>query len=176
MRAKTTVSIKEQADRRITELHIIEARKRALRLFCTGSSIFPDEWSGNTINETLNVDLTEFALHARCVSELCDLRKEKFPGADATRFKIEDPADFVFIDDYAEALNRLVHARKFVVGYGIWTGKKIWLNSKQEKIISYVKVETDRWPSANISVVGLATCFLGEVLITVKERFPDFLF
>ena len=175
MREKRTDTIKEPADRRITELHIIEARKRALRLFCTGSSIFPDEWGGNTINETLNVDLTEFALHARCVNELCDLRKEKFPGAGATRFKIEDPADFVLIDDYAEALNRLVHARKFVVGYGIWTGKKIWLNSKREKI-SYVRVETDRWPPANISVVGIAICFLGEVLIAVKERFPDYAF
>jgi len=166
----------EPADRRITELHLVEARNRALRLFCTSSTMFPDEWGGDSVNETLNVDLTEFALHARCVNDLCGLAGMKFPGVNATRFNLTEPSAFVLIDDYHDALNYLVHARRFIVGYGLWTGPKVWLNSAQDKMVSYVRVETDRRPAANISVFGIATCFLSEVLITVKQRFPDYRF
>jgi hypothetical protein len=166
----------DPSDRRITELHLTAARKAALRLFCTASTMFPDEWGGDVINETLHVDLTEFAIHARRVSELCDLMMTEFPGADATRFQISEPSDFPLMKDYHKALSRLVHARKLVVGYALWTGPKIWLNSAKDKAVSYVRVETDRYPAANISVFGIATCFLSEVIIAVKRRFPEYRF
>lgn len=166
----------EAADRRITELHLAEARRRALRLFCTSSAIFPDEWGGGIVNDALHVDLTIFALHARRVSELCGFSQTKFTGVATTRFRITDPPDLVLIADYNDALNRLVHARRFIVGYAVWDGAKVWLNSANDKVVSYVAVETDRRPRANLSVFGLATCFLSEVLIAVKAGFSELRF
>lgn len=166
----------EAADRRIAELHLAQARNGALRLFCTSSAIFPDEWGGSIVNESLHIDLTSFALHARRVSELCGFSQMKFAGVATTRFRISDPPDLVLIADYNEALNRLVHARRFIVGYAVWDGTKIWLNSANDKVVSYVAVETDRRPRANLSVFGLATCFLSEVLIAVKTSFPELCF
>jgi hypothetical protein len=138
--------------------------------------MFPDEFGGNIVNEMLNVDLTEFALHARCVNDLCGFADMKFPGANSTRFTISEPGEFVLVDNYNDALNRLVHARRFVVGYAVWTGPKIWLNSAKDKAASYVRVETDRRAPANISIFGIAVCFLTEVLIEVRKRFPEYQF
>jgi hypothetical protein len=62
----------------VANLHLSEARRRAMRLFCTASTLFPDVWRAPLLNEQVLLDATEFALHARRLNELCGLRSVDF--------------------------------------------------------------------------------------------------
>lgn len=66
-----------ESTQKLTEIHVQEARRYALRLFAYVSTVFPSEWS-QAWNEIITPDLLEFAFHARKVNEFCKLREETF--------------------------------------------------------------------------------------------------
>jgi hypothetical protein len=123
-----------------------------------------------------SIDLAEFAIHARRVTEHCDLRGASFPNADASRFKFTVPPPEPIEKDYHEALNRLVHAKTYTIGHVVWDGPKIFLRSKQNLALGYVRIATDRRESACVSVFGVATCFLCSVIASVREKHPELQF
>jgi len=161
-------------ERRLAEIHILSAIDCALRLFSTSSSIIPEEFK-DKISDQIITDLSEFALHARRVNELCGFQNTDFQGADADRFNASGH-DAPIETSYQSALNRLIHARKFTVGYSIWDGNKIFLESKNNIIPSYVKIETDRRAPACVKIFGVSFCFLTEVIQKIKSDFPDLQF
>jgi hypothetical protein len=162
-------------ERRVAELHLIQARERALRLFTLASTIFPEEWA-KPLDELAVVDLTEFAIHARRITELCDLRGETFSGADASRFKFSVPPPEPLETNYNEALNQLIHAKTYTVGHMVWDGPKIFLSSAQNLTLGYVRIATDRKATKCVSIFGVSTCFLTAVLPAVKTKHPQFQF
>jgi len=162
-------------ERRVAELHITNARARALRLFQTGSTIFPEEWA-TQIDEQTVVDLAEFAIHARRVVELCDLRSLNFTGADSTRHKYTVVPPEPLEANFHDALNKLIHAKTYAVGHAIWDGPKVFTASAQNMVVSYMRISTDRRPSSCISVFGLAWCFLTQVIPSLKSRHPEIQF
>jgi len=165
----------QRMERRLAELHITQARERALRIFTLSSTIFPEEWA-KQLDEIAVVDLAEFAIHARRITELCDLRTAKFAGADASRYKFSVPPPEPLEADYHEALNRLIHAKSYTVGHVVWDGAKIYLTSANNLAISYVRIATDRKPSSCVSVFGIAHCFLTDVLASVRKKHPEIQF
>lgn len=162
-------------ERRLAELHIVQARERALRLFALCSTIFPEEMVKH-LGELAVVDLAEFAIHARRITELCDLRLEKFTGADACRYKYSAPPPEPLETDYHEALNRLIHAKSYSIGHVVWDGPKIFTASAQNLAIGYVRIATDRKSLSCVSTFGIVHCFLSSVLAKVHEKHPGLQF
>ena len=146
--------------RRLTELHVIAARGRAVRLFCTASTIFPAEWAAQIVAEQTTVDLSEFSYHARRVIELCGFRNRIFESVDQVRFGLSPGQNIEFIHDLHEALNRLHHVRELDFDWAVWEGEKIFLASSRNLVPSFVRVETDKLPTANISISVLLSRFL----------------
>lgn len=161
-------------ERRLAELHIINARERALRLFALCSTIFPEVMKTH-LDELAVVDLAEFAIHARRITELCDLRSEKFAGADACRYKYSVPPPEPLEIDYHEALNRLIHAKTYTMGHVVWDGPRIF-GDAIHLAIGYVRIATDRKPSSCVSAFGVVHCFLSSVLARVTAKHSELRF
>ena len=161
-------------ERRLAELHISRAIDSALRLFSISSSIIPIEFK-DRVSDQIIVEISEFALHARRVNEICDFRKFDFSTTKSDRWNTsghQSPLE----DRYQNALNRLIHAKSLTVGYSQWGGEKIFLSSQNNIIPSYLEIETDRLDAKCVSIFGVSFCFLTEVIIKIKEEYPELAF
>ena len=161
---------------RLAEIHICQARSRALRLFAFTSTVIPGEWSGTWV-ETLVPDLVEFGFHARKVNEFCGFMKEDFPSIDQKIVKISEGDPGNWESNYQHALNALMHMNSFIVGHAHADHRKIFTHAESNLITTYIIATTDKFPEkTTISVIGLVNCFLSEVLPRVKTQFPHFSF
>ena len=155
--------------RRLTEIHIEQARLRALRLVAFTGSVFPGEWSNNW-NELIVPDLLEFGFHARKVNELCGLLGESFPSINkrVVQISTNDPENWE--ESYRNALNALMHMQSFVIGHVHADHRQIYLKAEANLIATYVKIQTDRFSEVTISIYGLADCFLNYVIARAREK------
>jgi hypothetical protein len=155
--------------RRLTEIHIEQARSRALRLVAFTGAVFPGEWKQHW-NDVLIPDLLEFAFHARKVNEFCGLMNENFPSINTKVVNISDGDPGGWEGSYRNALNALMHMRSFVLGHAHAEHRKIFLHAESNLIALYIKVATDKFPEVTISIFGLAACFLNYVIPKVREE------
>lgn len=72
--------------------------------------------------------------------------------------------DIPFELEYTGALNRLLHATNFELGFARWTGAKHFAHAEEHIVLTYVNVRTDKRSVARVSLTGIANCFLGEVI------------
>lgn len=161
--------------RRLTEIHIEQARSRALRLVAFTGAVFPGEWSNNW-SEVIVPDLLEFGFHARKVNEFCGLMNENFPSIDKKILKISEGDPGGWEESYRNALNALMHMKSFVIGYAHADHRKIFLAAESNLITTYIKVETDKFPMVTISIFGLVNCFLNYVIPKVRDNDPSLRF
>ena len=161
--------------RRLTEIHIEQARSRALRLVAFTGSVFPGEWSHNW-NEVIIPDLLEFGFHARKVNELCGLMDENFPSINKNIVKISEGDPGNWEESYRNALNALMHVKSFVMGHAHADHRKTFINATSNLIATYIKVETNKFPEVTISIFGLAECFLNCVIPKAREKDPSLRF
>lgn len=161
--------------RRIGEIHIQTARTKALRVFAFAGAVYPGEWS-NVYVEEVTRELLDFAFHARRVSQVCSIDVGKLSCITALPFVISqnDPGDWV--DRYDDALNRLMHAEEFIFGNCHSDHRILFTNAESNLVPLYVKVATDWRSVGSISLFGLTTCFLNEVIPLVRAKFPDWRF
>ena len=165
----------EQTRRRLAELHIRKARELAFRIFAYASTIIPKEW-GNTYTEQVLMDVYEFAVHARRLNDLCDLKTQLFENITAQRYVISYDADATgYVAKYQDALNTLLHVSELSLGYTVWAGSRVFVQS-ENVIISYVTAKTDKFSARKVSLFGLAFVFLGEVIPLVQQRYPTYQF
>lgn len=160
---------------RLAEIHIAQARLRALRIFSFASAVFPGEWQP-TLVEIFVPDLVEFGFHARKVNEFCGFMDDEFPPIDQMIVQISqgDPGNWEH--NYRHALNALMHMTSFTVGHVHADHRQIFKNASSNLMVTYIKVATDKYPEVTVSVVGLVNCFLAEVIPRVKNKFPNFSF
>jgi len=161
--------------RRLTEIHITQARFRALRLVAFTSSVFPGEWSDNW-NEVIVPDLLEFVFHARKVNEFCGLMNENFPSINKKIVNLSEGDPGNWEESYRNALNALMHMKSFVIGHAHADHRRIFILATSNLIATYVKVATDKFPEVTISIFGLAECFLNHVIPKVREKDPGLRF
>lgn len=159
------------SSQRITEIHVAQARLRALRLFAFTSSVFPGEWS-NSWNEVIVPDLLEFGFHARKVNEFCSLKSDEFPSIDKRIIKISQGDPGGWEGSYRNALNALMHMKSFTMGHAHADHRIIFANSSANLMATYIKVSADRFPEATISIYGLVDCFLSYVIPKIKNANP----
>ncbi len=161
---------------RLAEIHVVQARTRALRLVAFTGSVFPGEWAP-VWNEILVPDLLEFGFHARKVNEFCGFMNEEFPPINGTVVSLSEGDPGAWEKSYRNALNALMHMQTFVVGHAHADHRKIFLKAESNLMATYVKVSTDKFPQVTtISIFGLAECFLSQVIPRVKERLPTLRF
>lgn len=161
----------------MTEVHLLEARTHAYRLFAVASAIYPQEWAGAQVVEPALIDLSNFAYHARRVNDLCGYKTRAFDAVDAVRYGFSPDQDIPLVSDYREALNRLHHASELTFNWSVLERPRVFTSSPQNLVASYLRVETENWKeAANISIFGLAFCFLSSVLPAVMAGFPVYRF
>ncbi len=160
---------------RLTEIHIVQGRLRALRLVAFTSSVFPGEWSDEW-NEMIVPDLLEFGYHARKVNEFCGLMGERFPSIDKKIIAISEGDPGNWEGSYRNALNALMHMQNFAIGYAHADHRQTFINAESNLIATYVKVSTDKFPETTISIFGLTECFLNYVIPKVREKYPNLRF
>lgn len=160
---------------KLTEIHVQEARRYALRLFAFVSTVFPSEW-GPAWNELIAPDLLEFAFHARKVNELCKLQSEKFPDINILMVNISENDPGGWESNYQFGLNAFVHMQSFVLGHSHADHRHIFEKSEANLQATYVKIRTDKFPEKTISIFGLVFCFLNNVIPILKQRFPALVF
>lgn len=160
---------------RLVEIHLEQARLRALRLLASTGSVFPGEWSVQW-TEMLVPDLLEFGFHARKVSEFCGLLDESSPDIDGLIIRISEGDPGNWEKSYRKALNALMHMRSFTVGHAYADHRKIFTASQANLMVTYIKVSTDKCPEATISIFGLVNCFLNSVIPLVRQHFKELRF
>lgn len=158
--------------KRLGELHVAEARDRALRLVAYTGAVFPSEWA-DPYMETVTSDLLNFAYHARRVNEICELKAIDFGSIKTFQVVISHNDPGHWVENYGWALDRLMHAREFVFGNCHADHRKVFIQSAANLTPLYVKVKTDKRELATISIFGLAECFLNRVISQVKSKHPD---
>ena len=151
------------------------ARTKALRVFAFTGAVFPGEWT-SVYSEVVIIDLVEFAFHARRVNEISGLKAHDFPSIKTLTFVISSGDPGGWISNYQWALDRIMHARKFVFGNVHADHRRLFTNAESNLIPAYVKVETDKQEMVTISLFGLVECFLNSVLPELRKRHPDWLF
>ena len=162
--------------RRLIEIHITQARLRALRLFAYTSAVFPTEWS-DTWSELIVPDLLEFGFHARKVNEFCNLMDYEFPSINQKLVVISESDPGNWEDNYQHALNALLHMNSFTIGNAHADHRKIFTESGANLITTYIKVSTHMFPDVKtISIYGLVGCFLNHVIPAVKSAHPELAF
>jgi hypothetical protein len=159
----------------LTEMHIKNARSRALRLVAFTGSVFPGEW-GQVWNEVIVPDLLEFGFHARKVNEFCGLTDEDFSSINKKVVQISEGDPESFEESYRNGLNALMHMKSFVIGHVHADHRKIFLQADSNLMATYIKVETDKFPEVTISIFGLVECFLSQVIPKIKEKDPELRF
>lgn len=160
---------------RLTEIHITQARLRALRLFAFTSSVFPGEWS-NAWNEVIVLDLLEFGFHARKVNEFCGFKSCEFPSINKKIIKLSEGDPEGWEESYHNALNALMHMKSFTMGHAHADHRKLFTQSIANLMATYIKVATDKFPEVTISIYGLVDCFLSHVIPAVRDKNPRLVF
>ncbi|MDN6297388.1 MAG: hypothetical protein L0J54_05085 [Halomonas sp.] len=164
-----------ESTQKLTEIHVQEARRYALRLFAYVSTVFPSEWS-QAWNEIITPDLLEFAFHARKVNEFCKLREETFEPINTLIVKISDNDPGNWEANYHYALNAFVHVNSFILGHSHVDHRRIFEKSEANLQATYVKITTDKFAEKTISISGLVFCFLNNVIPLIRNRYPELKF
>lgn len=160
---------------RLIEIHIVQARLRALRLLAFTGAVFPGEWSAEW-NEAIVPDLLEFGFHARKVNEFCRLMEEDFGSINVKIVNISEGDPGNWETNYRNALNALMHMQTFLIGHAHADHRRVFHASEANLIATYIKVSTDHFPEVTISLFGLVDCFLNRVLQKVREKHPQLRF
>ena len=173
----------DDIDRGLVKADFIMARREALRLFSCSLFNCPKEWHNET-NILIVETISSFALHARRLTEA--FGKQCFQGleADWTPFPLKAEIDgthtdlaigemATFLKDFSFCLNRIIHAKRLVVGWARIEKEVIWGSQLQPARPLYVVVETSQQPLENISLPGIAKTFLGPVSHRILEHDPQ---
>jgi hypothetical protein len=127
---------------RIVEIHVENAKQRAIRLCGFATSVYPSEWK-TPIIEMLTLDALEFGYHARRINEICKIDTSQI-DIQRTAVDFPDKKDMVWENNYHKALDRLHHAVEVVFGEAHADHRKTFLNSDANMVPVYLKIKTDR--------------------------------
>jgi hypothetical protein len=156
----------------INEFALQQAEAAAARLWAFGSAPFPLA-NGAIIQDYVERDVTEtaiaFAIHTRRILD------NKAAGA---RLTLDEPfrhwspeKGLTKVPDLRDALNRIVHATDFTVGFERLPDSASKIEGGAIGVI-YLKTKTDKRDEALIDVFALASCFFHKVLPMVRPPSP----
>ncbi|HZU23956.1 MAG TPA: hypothetical protein VFA04_00450 [Bryobacteraceae bacterium] len=142
-----------------------QATAAAAKLWALGSAPFPFKTStARVIQSHIDMLVTEtaidFAIHVRRILDNSAVR---------TKFKLSEPFRhwaahrLPKVDDLRDALNRIVHATEFEVGFEQLPENAVDIKGGAIGVV-YLRTRTDQREEALIDVFALASCFFHQVL------------
>jgi hypothetical protein len=160
-------------DNGLQALHVRAAVKHALELFSYSQAVICDGFK-EQFQLQVTTCATEFALHARRLSEMNDLLGKPAPLVSTGQYKGGDVAAIKIEADYNHSLNRLIHAKSLSVRYVI-VGEPILFPNQNNYVLSFLEIQTDRREKSNVSVFGISAHFLTMIAPAILEaiRLPD---
>lgn len=153
----------------INEYALGQAEVAAAKLWALGSAPFPYA-NGATLQRHVEREVTDtaisFAISTRRILDNNSLRD---------RFTLEEPLrvwsptpGLTKVRLLRDALNRIVHATEFQVGFELLPADKS--NFKGGAIgVIYLRVRTDQREDALVDVFALASCFYHRVLPAIRS-------
>jgi hypothetical protein len=152
----------------INDFALLEAEAAAARLWAFGAAPFPLA-NGAIIQGHIEQAVTDtaiaFAIHVR---RLLDNRKIQ------TQFTLNEPfwhwsaaGGLAKVKQLREALNRIVHATDFKVGFERLPDGTSKIEGGAISVL-YLKTKTDQREDALIDVFALASCFFHQVLPALR--------
>jgi hypothetical protein len=151
----------------LLSLHVSAAVKHGLELFSYSQAIICEGFK-TQFQQQVATCATEFALHARRISELNDLLGKPTPLVSLGQTRGGDVEKISIESDYNRSLNRLIHARTMSVHY-VALGKPILFPNEGNYILSYLAIETDQRKQAYVSVFGISAHFLTLIAPAILE-------
>jgi hypothetical protein len=128
------------------------------------------------VTEEVAMELFEFAFHARRINQICGLTDADFRSLDRYLVKFSEGPAGAVETRYDYALNRLSHAQDFAFGWAHADHRVVFTASESNLTPTYIRVATDNFGPAIISMYGLVDAFLTDALRVVKERHPKLSF
>ena len=152
----------------INEFALQQAEEAAAKLWALGSAPFPFA-NGAIIQGHIERSVTDtaiaFAIHVRRILDNKAIRS-KFTLDEP--FRIWCPAHpLIKVADLRDALNRIVHATEFEVGFERLPDDAAKIAGGAIGVI-YLRTRTDQREEALIDVFALASCFFHQVLPVVR--------
>lgn len=152
----------------INEFALQQAEAAAAKLWAFGTASFPFA-NGAVIQTHIEQSVTEtaiaFAIHVR---RLLDNREVR------TKFALDEPfrhwapvGGLTKVQALRDALNRIVHATEFSVGFERLPDKATKIVGGAIGVI-YLKTRTEQREEALIDVFSLASCFFHQVLPVLR--------
>jgi hypothetical protein len=152
----------------INEFALQQAEAAAARLWAFGSAPFPLA-NGAIIQGHVEQAVTDtaiaFAIHVRRLLDNRDIR---------TKFTLDEPfwhwspkGGVPKVADLRDALNRIVHATAFHVGFERLPDEAARIEGGAISVL-YLKTKTDQREEALIDVFALASCFFHQVLPVLR--------
>lgn len=153
----------------INEFSLQQAEAAAAKLWAFGSAPFPLA-NGAIIQSHIEQSVTDtaiaFAIHVRRVLDNRAIR---------TRFTLDEPfrhwspaVGLTKVDTLRDALNRIVHATEFTVGFERLPDNAAKIVGGAIGVI-YLRTRTDQREEALIDVFALASCFFHQVLPVLQS-------
>lgn len=143
-----------------------QAEAAAATLWALGSAPFPLE-NGALVQDHIRHLVTDtaisFAIHARRLLDNKTSNRFSSISLDSPFWDWEPAQGLIKTTDFREALNRIVHATTFEVGFERLPEAASKIDGGAVGVI-YLKARTDRYPEALIDVFSLASCFFARVL------------
>jgi len=152
----------------INEFAMQRAEAAAARLWAFGSAPFPFA-NGASIQRHIEQEVTDtaiaFAIHVRRILDNMTIR---------TKFTLDEPfrhwtpaRGLTKVSELREALNRIVHATEFQVGFERLPDDASRISGGAIGVI-YLLTRTDKREEALIDVFALASCFFHQLLPVVR--------
>lgn len=153
----------------INDFALQQAESAAARLWAFGSAPFPFA-NGSIIQSHIEELVTDtaivFAIHARRIMDNRAIRG-KFVLSEP--FRIWSPANgLTKVEDLRDALNRIVHATEFHVGFERLPDDAAKIAGGAIGVI-YLWTKTDQRKEALIDVFALASCFFHQILPILRR-------
>ncbi len=152
----------------INEFALQQAEAAAAKLWAFGSAPFPLA-NGAIIQSHVEQSVTDtaiaFAIHCR---RLLDNKAIRAKFTLDEPFRIWSPArGLTKVDILRDALNRIVHATEFEVGFERLPDNAAKIDGGAIGVI-YLRTRTDQREEALIDVFALASCFFHQVLPVLR--------
>ena len=137
--------------------HFRQALRLALNIFSYSQTLITSGLK-EAFQEQIIVECTEFALHARRVYELSDLKIDQRKMRALSRFQGENIERADICDDYFESLNIIVHARDLSITYVVNPTRDIFSDT-DNLCVAFLQARTDRRPSQSVSLYAISAFF-----------------
>ncbi|MDX5383203.1 MAG: hypothetical protein LPJ92_09270 [Rhodobacterales bacterium] len=147
----------------LTIIHHKAAQKRAHRVFAFSSTVWPEEWYHDALDDFID-DIIEFCFHAYRLCEIVGIEKGKVDISEGGTIHFVQTPTSPWETDFRSCLNAIRHADSFKVGKANPTTDRQLFKQNKNVMGAFIVVTTDRNQSPrSIPLFALSYSYLHHV-------------